>query len=69
MIHVRKIVDESKEKQRNQQANRKGQNDRNVRTEQIPEWMKNPPEEVKNPESTAAAKKALDALLNKEGEQ
>ncbi len=31
--------------------------------------MKNPPEEVKNPESTAAAKKALDALLNKEGDQ
>lgn len=69
MIHVRKIVDESKEKQRNQQTNRKGQNYRNVRTEQVPEWMKNPPEEVKNPESTAAAKKALDALLNKEGEQ
>lgn len=67
--HVRQIVKESKEKQKAVPVTRKNYPNRNVRIEEIPEWMKSPPQEVKNPEGVAAAKKALDALLNKEGEK
>ena len=35
----------------------------NRRIEEIPDHIKNPPQEVKNPEGVAAAKKALEELL------
>ena len=47
----------------NQQASKQSRSYGNRRIEEIPDHIKNPPQEVKNPEGVAAAKKALEELL------
>ena len=47
----------------NQQASKQSRSYGNRRIEEIPDHIKNPPQEVSNPEGVAAAKKALEELL------